>query len=65
MEAAFVWDTYATDLGGAQLARLTSMLIDRVQAYPNPDCLRIETLLELGPILESLRSWRPDLSIRT
>ncbi|HET7842406.1 MAG TPA: HAD-IA family hydrolase, partial [Terriglobia bacterium] len=52
-EAVFVGDTNATDVGGAQLAGLTGVLIDRVRAYPNADCPRIETLSALGPILES------------
>jgi HAD superfamily hydrolase (TIGR01509 family) len=53
-EAVFVGDTNATDVGGAQLAGLTGVLIDRVKAYPHADCPRIETLSDLGPILESI-----------
>ncbi len=53
-EAAFVGDTYATDVGGAQLAGLTGVLIDRIGAYPHADCPRIENLSDLGPILESM-----------
>lgn len=53
-EALFVGDTYATDVGGAQLAGLTGVLIDRVRAYPRTDCPRIETLSGLGLILEGL-----------
>jgi putative hydrolase of the HAD superfamily len=53
-EAAFVGDTYATDVGGAQLAGLTGVLIDRVRAYPNADCPRIETLSGLDAILADL-----------
>jgi putative hydrolase of the HAD superfamily len=53
-EAVFVGDTNATDVGGAQLAGLTGVLIDRVGAYPHADCPRIETLSDLGPILESI-----------
>jgi putative hydrolase of the HAD superfamily len=53
-EAVFVGDTYATDVGGAQLAGLTGVLIDRVGAYPHADSPRIEKLSDLGPILESV-----------
>jgi putative hydrolase of the HAD superfamily len=53
-EAVFVGDTYPTDIGGARLAGLTGVLIDRVRAYPSADCPRIETLSALDPILESL-----------
>jgi HAD superfamily hydrolase (TIGR01509 family) len=50
-EAVFVGDTYATDIGGAQLAGLTGVLIDRVGAYPAADCPRIETLSQLDAVL--------------
>ena len=53
-EAVFVGDTFPTDIGGARLAGLTGVLIDRVRAYPNADCPRIETLSELEPILADL-----------
>lgn len=53
-ETLFVGDTYSTDVGGAQLAGLTGALIDRVGAYPNADCPRVQTLSELGPILDGL-----------
>ncbi len=53
-EAIFVGDTNATDMGGAQLAGLHGVLIDRVGAYPNPDAPRITSLPELEPILERL-----------
>jgi putative hydrolase of the HAD superfamily len=51
-EAVFVGDTYATDVGGAQLAGLRGVLIDRVGAYPHAECPRISSLPELGEVLE-------------
>lgn len=54
-QALFVGDTYSTDIGGAQLAGLRGVLIDRVGAYPNPGCPRINSLTELDQVLESLR----------
>ena len=53
-EAVFVGDTYATDVGGAELAGMTGVLIDAVAAYPNATCPRISSLPELKAILESL-----------
>ena len=53
-EAIFVGDTYATDIGGAQLAGLRGVLFDLVGAYPDADCPRISSLQELDQILESL-----------
>lgn len=53
-EAVFVGDTYATDLGGAQLAGLHGVLIDRIVAYPQVDCPRITSLPELGNVLRKL-----------
>ncbi len=52
-EAVFVGDTYPTDIGGAQLAGLRAVLMDRVGAYPHADCERITSLPELGQILKS------------
>jgi len=52
-EAVFVGDTYPTDVGGAQLAGLRAVLMDRVGAYPHADCERITSLPELGQILKS------------
>jgi putative hydrolase of the HAD superfamily len=51
-EAVFVGDTYATDIGGAALAGLRGVLMDRVGAYPHADCQRITALPELASILE-------------
>jgi HAD superfamily hydrolase (TIGR01662 family) len=51
-EALFVGDTYSTDMGGAQLAGLHGVLIDRAGAYPNAESPRITTLPELDRILE-------------
>jgi putative hydrolase of the HAD superfamily len=53
-EAVYVGDTYATDVGGAQLAGLTGVLMDSVGAYPDAACLRISSLPELARILENL-----------
>jgi putative hydrolase of the HAD superfamily len=53
-EAVFVGDTYATDVGGAQLAGLTGVLMDSVGAYPDATCPRISSLPELEGILEGL-----------
>ena len=53
-EAVFVGDTYATDVGGAQLAGLTGVLMDNVGAYPDATCLRISSLPELEKVLEGL-----------
>jgi len=53
-EAVFVGDTYATDIGGAQLAGITGVLIDTVDAYPGAACPRISSLPELRSVLESL-----------
>ncbi len=50
-EALFVGDTYATDIGGAQLAGLRGVLIDRVGAYAKVDCPRIRQLPELEKYL--------------
>ena len=50
-EAIFVGDTYATDVGGAQLAGLKGVLMDHVGAYPNADSPRIENLRGLDRIL--------------
>jgi HAD superfamily hydrolase (TIGR01509 family) len=53
-EAVFVGDTHATDVGGAELAGLHGVLIDRVGAYPDADCPRITSLPELDAVLEKL-----------
>ena len=53
-EAIFVGDTYATDVGGAQLAGLTGVLMDTVGAYPDADCPKISSLPELETILHNL-----------
>jgi putative hydrolase of the HAD superfamily len=53
-QAVFVGDTYATDVGGAQLAGLTGVLFDSVGAYPDAACPRISSLPELARILEGL-----------
>lgn len=53
-EAVFVGDTHATDVGGAELAGLHGVLIDRVEAYPVVACPRIRLLPELDTVLEKL-----------
>jgi putative hydrolase of the HAD superfamily len=53
-EAIFVGDTYATDVGGAQLAGLTGVLMDTVGAYPDATCPKISSLQELETILTGL-----------
>jgi FMN phosphatase YigB (HAD superfamily) len=50
-EALFVGDTNATDMGGAHLAGLRGVLIDRVGAYPNAESSRITSLPELERLL--------------
>jgi HAD superfamily hydrolase (TIGR01549 family) len=46
-EAVFIGDTYSTDVGGAQLAGLRGILMDRVGAYPDAECSRVHSLSEL------------------
>jgi len=53
-QAVFVGDTYATDVGGAQLAGLTGVLMDSIGAYPEATSLKISSLPELAGILEVL-----------
>ncbi len=53
-EAVFVGDTNATDIGGAELAGLHGVLIDRVNAYPDCDCPRITSLPELTSVLNNI-----------
>jgi putative hydrolase of the HAD superfamily len=50
-EAIFVGDTNATDMGGAYLAGLRGVLIDRVGAYSHAECPRITALPELERFL--------------
>jgi HAD superfamily hydrolase (TIGR01509 family) len=50
-ETVFVGDTHATDVGGAMLAGLRGILIDRVGAYPQAEGARITSLPELEPLL--------------
>ncbi len=50
-ESVFVGDTHATDIGGARLAGLTGVLIDRVGAYSQVECPRILSLPELTKVL--------------
>ena len=50
-EALYVGDSYATDIGGAQLAGLRGILLDRVGAYPDATCPRITSLSELSTLV--------------
>jgi len=53
-ESVFVGDTYATDVGGAQLAGLKGVLMDTVGAYPDASGPKISSLPELAGLLEEL-----------
>jgi len=53
-EAVFVGDTFASDVGGAQLAGLHGVLIDRINAYPDIEGVRLSSLPELDHILQTL-----------
>ena len=53
-QAVFVGDTYATDIGGAELAGLRGVLMDRVGAYPHATCPRIDSLPQLENVLDTL-----------
>jgi HAD superfamily hydrolase (TIGR01509 family) len=55
-EAVYVGDLYSVDVGGAQLAGLRGILLDRVGAYPDAACPRISSLLELGKVVAQLDS---------
>jgi len=54
-EALYIGDTYATDIGGAQLAGLRGILMDCVGAYPDAACPRITSLSELITLVEQSR----------
>lgn len=54
-EAIYVGDTYPTDIGGAQLAGLRGVLMDRIGAYPDAACPRITSLSQLSGVLEQIR----------
>ncbi|MEJ2009948.1 MAG: HAD-IA family hydrolase [Acidobacteriota bacterium] len=49
--AVYVGDTYATDIGGAELAGLRGILMDPVGAYPDAACPRITSLSELSALV--------------
>jgi putative hydrolase of the HAD superfamily len=57
-EAAFVGDSYATDISGAQKAGLYGVLFDNVGVYDHSgvelDCPRITALPQLADVLEGL-----------
>ena len=54
-EAVYVGDTYPTDIGGAELAGLRGILIDRVGAYPDAICPRITSLSGLSELVDQAR----------
>jgi putative hydrolase of the HAD superfamily len=54
-EAIYVGDTYPTDIGGAELAGLRGILIDRVGAYPDATCPRITSLSGLSELVDQAR----------
>jgi HAD superfamily hydrolase (TIGR01509 family) len=54
-EAVYVGDTYPTDIGGAELAGLRGILIDRVGAYPDATCPRITSLSGLSELVDQTR----------
>jgi HAD superfamily hydrolase (TIGR01509 family) len=54
-EAVYVGDTYPTDIGGAKLAGLRGILIDRVGAYPDATCPRITSLSGLSELVDQTR----------
>lgn len=53
-EALFVGDIYSSDIGGAELAGMRGVLMDRVGAYEGAECPRIRALPELPGVLERL-----------
>jgi len=50
-DAIYVGDSYATDIGGAELAGLRGILLDLVGAYPDATCPRITSLAELSTLV--------------
>ncbi len=55
-QAAFIGDTYATDMGGAEAAGLRGILLDRVGAYPDAPCPRMTSFAELHGTLEAVQT---------
>lgn len=55
-EAVYVGDLYAADVGGARLAGLRAILMDRAGAFPEADCPRITSLAQLGQAVAQLDS---------
>lgn len=51
-EAIYVGDTHPIDIGGAELAGIRGILIDRVGAYPDAECARITSISQLGGLGE-------------
>ncbi len=50
-ESVFIGDNYAIDVGGAELAGWRGILLDRVGAYPEADCPRINSLAEVPQVI--------------
>lgn len=55
-QAVYVGDLFAADVGGARLAGLRAILMDRVGAYPEAGCPRIISFSELGDAVAELDS---------
>jgi putative hydrolase of the HAD superfamily len=53
-QALFVGDVYAIDIGGAELAGIRGVLMDRVGAYPDARCPRLTSLDDLESLLSDL-----------
>ncbi|HEV8340054.1 MAG TPA: HAD family hydrolase [bacterium] len=53
-EAVHVGNDYEADVVGARGVGMLPVLIDRSDAFPEADCLRIRTLKELIPLLQRL-----------
>ncbi|HEX5413508.1 MAG TPA: HAD-IA family hydrolase [Terriglobia bacterium] len=51
-ESIYVGDTHPIDIGGAELAGLRGVLIDRVGAYPDAQCPRITSISELADLVD-------------
>lgn len=52
-QALHVGDSIASDVAGARGAGITPVLIDRYGLHPQADCLRLEDLRQLAPLLKT------------
>jgi len=57
-EVIHVGDRPEADVAGARAAGITPVLVDRQGTHPTEDCVRIQNLREVLPILEGLRAER-------